>query len=172
MHPHRRKRLFNIILVLLFSTSGIGLILYSLNKNLDYFFTPTELKTINIPEDKRIKIGGMVLENSVVREQSKVIFTVTDYKNYIEVVYEGIVPDLFKEGSGVVALGFIQNETFYAQEVLAKIAVEEAKVNASKVALEQEPPLQQAQPTEVQQNVQQPMLGRGQNASKGAFRRV
>ena len=120
MHPHRRKRLFNIILVLLFSTSGIGLILYSLNTNLDYFFTPTELININIPEDKRIKIGGMVLENSVVREQSKVIFTVTDYKNYIEVVYEGIVPDLFKEGSGVVALGFIQNETFYAQEVLAK----------------------------------------------------
>ena len=62
----------------------------------------------------------MVLENSVVREQSKVIFTVTDYKNYIEVVYEGIVPDLFKEGSGVVALGFMQNEIFYAQEVLAK----------------------------------------------------
>ena len=120
MHPHRRKRLFNIILVLLFSTSGIGLILYSLNTNLDYFFTPTELKNINIPEDKRIKIGGMVLENSVVREQSKVIFIVTDYKNYIEVVYEGIVPDLFKEGSGVVALGFMQNETFYAQEVLAK----------------------------------------------------
>ena len=120
MHPHRRKRLFNIILVLLFSTSGIGLILYSLNTNLDYFFTPTELKNINIPEDKRIKIGGMVLENSVVREQSKVIFTVTDYKNYIEVIYEGIVPDLFKEGSGVVALGFMQNETFYAQEVLAK----------------------------------------------------
>ena len=120
MHPHRRKRLFNIILVLLFSTSGIGLILYSLNTNLDYFFTPTELKNINIPEDKRIKIGGMVLENSVVSEQSKVIFTVTDYKNYIEVVYEGIVPDLFKEGSGVVALGFMQNETFYAQEVLAK----------------------------------------------------
>jgi len=120
MHPHRRKRLFNIILVLLFSTSGIGLILYSLNTNLDYFFTPTELTKINIPEDKRIKIGGMVLENSVLREQSKVMFTITDYKNYIKVVYEGIVPDLFKEGSGVVALGFMQNETFYAQEVLAK----------------------------------------------------
>ena len=120
MHPHRRKRLFNIILVLLFSTSGIGLILYSLNTNLDYFFTPSELTKINIPEDKRIKIGGMVLENSVLREQSKVMFTITDYKNYIEVVYEGIVPDLFKEGSGVVALGFMQNETFYAHEVLAK----------------------------------------------------
>ena len=120
MHPHRRKRLLNIIFVLLFSISGISLILYSLNSNLDYFFTPTELKNINIPKDKRIKIGGMVLENSVVREKSKISFTVTDYKNYIEVIYEGIVPDLFKEGSGVVVLGFIQNETFYAQEVLAK----------------------------------------------------
>jgi len=120
MHPHRRKRLLNIIFVLLFSISGISLILYSLNSNLDYFFTPTELKNINIPKDKRIKIGGMVLENSVVREKSKISFTVTDYQNYIEVVYEGIVPDLFKEGSGVVVLGFIQNETFYAQEVLAK----------------------------------------------------
>tara|TARA_B100001113_G_scaffold266544_1_gene221370 strand:- start:426 stop:836 length:411 start_codon:yes stop_codon:yes gene_type:complete len=120
MHPHRRKRLLNIIFVLLFSISGISLILYSLNSNLDYFFTPTELKNINIPKDKRIKIGGMVLENSVVREKSKISFTVTDYKNSIEVVYEGIVPDLFKEGSGVVVLGFIQNETFYAQEVLAK----------------------------------------------------
>ena len=120
MHPHRRKRLLNIIFVLLFSISGISLILYSLNSNLDYFFTPTELKNINIPKDKRIKIGGMVLENSVVREKSKISFTVTDYKNYIEVVYEGIVPDLFKEGSGVVVLGLIQNETFYAQEVLAK----------------------------------------------------
>jgi len=120
MHPHRRKRLLNIIFVLLFSISGISLILYSLNSNLDYFFTPTELKNINIPKDKRIKIGGMVLENSVVREKSKISFTVTDYQNYIEVVYEGIVPDLFKEGSGVVVLGFIQDETFYAQEVLAK----------------------------------------------------
>ena len=120
MHPHRRKRLLNIIFVLLFSISGISLILYSLNSNLDYFFTPTELQNINIPKDKRIKIGGMVLENSVVREKSKISFTVTDYKNYIEVIYEGIVPDLFKEGSGVVVLGFIQDETFYAQEVLAK----------------------------------------------------
>ena len=120
MNPIRKKRIYSILFVLLFSISGISLILYSLNSNLDYFFTPTELKNINIQEDKRIKIGGMVLENSVVREQSKVIFTVTDYKNYIEVVYEGIVPDLFKEGSGVVALGFMQNETFYAQEVLAK----------------------------------------------------
>jgi cytochrome c-type biogenesis protein CcmE len=107
-------------LVFLFSVSGISLILYSLNSNLDYFFTPTELKNVDIPSEKRIKIGGMVLEDSVQRNKSEISFIITDYENSINVVFEGIVPDLFKEGSGVVALGFIKNEIFYAQEVLAK----------------------------------------------------
>ena len=120
MKSHRKKRIFNIIFVFLFSISGEGLILYSLNSNLDYFFTPTELNNADISENKRIKIGGMVLENSVKRDSSIIIFTVTDYQNSIKVIYEGIVPDLFKEGSGVVALGFIKNKTFYAEEVLAK----------------------------------------------------
>ena len=120
MNPIRKKRLYSILLVFLFSVSGISLILYSLNSNLDYFFTPTELKNIDIPTEKRIKIGGMVLEDSVQRYKSEISFIITDYENSINVVFEGIVPDLFKEGSGVVALGFIKNEIFYAQEVLAK----------------------------------------------------
>ena len=120
MHPHRRKRLFNIILVLLFSTSGIGLILYSLNTNLDYFFTPTELKDRNIPADKRIKVGGMVLSGSVERISSSISFVITDYENSIKVEYEGIVPDLFKEDSGVVVLGNLRDKILYAEEVLAK----------------------------------------------------
>ena len=120
MNPNRKKRLYSILLVFLFSVSGISLILYSLNSNLDYFFTPTELKNIDIPSEKRIKIGGMVLEDSVQRYKSEISFIITDYENSINVVFEGIVPDLFKEGSGVVALGFIKNEIFYAQEVLAK----------------------------------------------------
>tara|TARA_E500000081_G_scaffold35355_1_gene39071 strand:+ start:1378 stop:1788 length:411 start_codon:yes stop_codon:yes gene_type:complete len=120
MNPIRKKRLYSILLVFLFSVSGISLILYSLNSNLDYFFTPTELKNIDIPSEKRIKIGGMVLEDSVQRYKSEISFIITDYENSINVVFEGIVPDLFKEGSGVVALGFIKNEIFYAQEVLAK----------------------------------------------------
>ena len=120
MNPTRKKRLYSILLVFLFSVSGISLILYSLNSNLDYFFTPTELKNIDIPSEKRIKIGGMVLEDSVQRYKSEISFIITDYENSINVVFEGIVPDLFKEGSGVVALGFIKNEIFYAQEVLAK----------------------------------------------------
>jgi cytochrome c-type biogenesis protein CcmE len=120
MNPIRKKRLYTILLVFLFSVSGISLILYSLNSNLDYFFTPTELKNVDIPSEKRIKIGGMVLEDSVQRYKSEISFIITDYENSINVVFEGIVPDLFKEGSGVVALGFIKNEIFYAQEVLAK----------------------------------------------------
>ena len=120
MNPIRKKRLFNVLLVLLFSFAGISLILYSLNSNLDYFFTPSELMDKEVPSDRRIKLGGMVLEGSVVQASSEILFTVTDYENSINVTYRGIVPDLFKENSGVVALGFLDNQMFYAEEVLAK----------------------------------------------------
>ena len=120
MNPIRKKRIYSILFVFLFSVSGISLILYSLNSNLDYFFTPTELKDRNIPADKRIKVGGMVLSGSVERISSSISFVITDYENSINVEYEGIVPDLFKEESGVVVLGNLRNKILYAEEVLAK----------------------------------------------------
>ena len=120
MNPIRKKRIYSILFVLLFSVSGISLILYSLNSNLDYFFTPTELKDRNIPTDKRIKVGGMVLSGSVERISSSISFVITDYENSIKVEYEGIVPDLFKEDSGVVVLGNLKDKILYAEEVLAK----------------------------------------------------
>lgn len=120
MNPIRKKRIYNILLVLLFTVSGISLILYSLNSNLDFFFTPSELKEQNIPADKRIKIGGMVLEGSVTRDESRIIFMITDYESSVKVEFKGIVPDLFQEGSGVVALGFLNDNIFLAEEVLAK----------------------------------------------------
>ena len=120
MNPIRKKRIYTILFVLLFSVSGISLILYSLNSNLDYFFSPTELKDRNIPADKRIKVGGMVLSGSVERISSSIFFVITDYENSIKVEYEGIVPDLFKEESGVVVLGNLRNKILYAEEVLAK----------------------------------------------------
>ena len=120
MNPIRKKRIYSILFVLLFSVSGISLILYSLNSNLDYFFTPTELKKQNIPSDKRIKLGGMVLKGSVEREASEISFVVTDYENSLRVIYDGIVPDLFKEESGVVVLGFYRDDMIYSEEVLAK----------------------------------------------------
>ena len=120
MNPIRKKRIYNILLVLLFTVSGISLILYSLNSNLDFFFTPSELKEQNISADKRIKIGGMVLEGSVTRDESRIIFMITDYESSVKVEFKGIVPDLFQEGSGVVALGFLNDNIFLAEEVLAK----------------------------------------------------
>ena len=120
MNPIRKKRALNILFVFLFSVTGVSLILYSLNSNLDYFFTPTELKQENIPADKRIKVGGMVQKDSVERNLSKISFVITDYENSIKVVYDGIVPDLFKEDSGVVVLGYQKNQMIYAIEVLAK----------------------------------------------------
>ena len=119
MNPIRKKRIYSILFVFLFSVSGISLILYSLNSNLDYFFTPTELKDRNIPADKRIKVGGMVLSGSVERISSSISFVITDYENSIKVEYEGIVPDLFKEDSGVVVLGNLRDKILYAEEVLA-----------------------------------------------------
>ena len=120
MNPIRKKRIYSILFVFLFSVSGISLILYSLNSNLDYFFTPTELKDRNIPADKRIKVGGMVLSGSVERISSSISFVITDYENSIKVEYEGIVPDLFKEDSGVVVLVNLRDKILYAEEVLAK----------------------------------------------------
>ena len=120
MNPIRKKRIYSILFVFSFSVSGISLILYSLNSNLDYFFTPTELKDRNIPADKRIKVGGMVLSGSVERISSSISFVITDYENSIKVEYEGIVPDLFKEDSGVVVLGNLRDKILYAEEVLAK----------------------------------------------------
>ena len=120
MNPIRKKRIYSILFVFLFSVSGISLILYSLNSNLDYFFTPTELKDRNIPANKRIKVGGMVLSGSVERISSSISFVITDYENSIKVKYEGIVPDLFKEDSGVVVLGNLRDRILYAEEVLAK----------------------------------------------------
>ena len=108
MNPTRKKRIFNILIVLLFSISGIYMILYSLNTNLDYFFTPSELNEKELSSSKRIKIGGMVLSGSVKRDGSEISFVITDYENSINVIYQGIVPDLFKEDSGVVALGYLQ----------------------------------------------------------------
>ena len=120
MNQIRKKRILNILFVFLFSVTGVSLILYSLNSNLDYFFTPTELKQENIPTDKRIKVGGMVQKDSVERNLSKISFVITDYENSIKVIYDGIVPDLFKEESGVVVLGYQKNQMIYAEEVLAK----------------------------------------------------
>ena len=120
MKPIRRKRLMSVLLILITSALGSYLIIKALDSNLDFFYTPSELTDQEIPNNKRIKVGGMVLEGSVLREKTKIEFVITDYKGSIEVVFDGVVPDLFKERSGVVVLGYLNEKTLYAEEVLAK----------------------------------------------------
>lgn len=120
MNPIRKKRLQTVLLILAGSALGSFFIIRALDTNLDFFYTPSEMLLEEIPQNKRIKVGGMVLENSVVREKTKIFFTVTDYQGSVNVEFDGIVPDLFKEGSGVVVLGYLNDKTIFAEEVLAK----------------------------------------------------
>ena len=120
MKTIRKQRLITVLLIL--TTSGLGsfLIIRALDSNLDFFFTPSELFKEEIPNNKRIKVGGMVLEGSVTRDKTNISFVITDYEGSINVEFDGLVPDLFKEGSGVVVLGYLKNKTLIAEDVLAK----------------------------------------------------
>ena len=120
MKPQRKRRLTTVFLILISSAFGSFLIIKALDTNLDFFFTPSELYSQNIHDNKRIKVGGMVLEGSVKRDKTNIIFEITDYKNSITVNFNGIVPDLFQEGSGVVVLGYMNKDVILAEEVLAK----------------------------------------------------
>jgi cytochrome c-type biogenesis protein CcmE len=120
MKTIRKQRLITVLLILTTSAFGSFLIIRALDSNLDFFFTPSELFKEEIPNNKRIKVGGMVLEGSVTRDKTNIFFVITDYKGSIDVEFDGLVPDLFKEGSGVVVLGFLDNQIVYAEEVLAK----------------------------------------------------
>lgn len=124
MKRDRKKRLFGVLFIVVISSLGIGLILFALNSNLDYFLTPSELKkddeNIALSANRRVKLGGMVKKDSFSIIENKVKFEVTDFEDSIEVIYEGLLPDLFKEGKGIVVLGKYNNEIFYADEVFAK----------------------------------------------------
>ena len=124
MKKHRKKRLFGVLLIIGSSCLGIGLILYALNSNLDYFLTPSELKQSNenvvLSSNTRVKLGGMVKKDSFFIVENKVNFEVTDFEDSIKIIYEGLLPDLFKEGKGFVVLGKYNDGIFYADEVFAK----------------------------------------------------
>ena len=120
MLEHRKNRLKNIFLILLFLSIGVGFILYSLNSKIDLYLSPSEIDFQNLPTT-RIKLGGVVKKNSIRYEQTLVNFTLTDFSGEIDVIFEGIPPDLFKENSGAVVLGhFSLNKLFVAEELFAK----------------------------------------------------
>ena len=120
MKTIRKQRLLTVLLILTTSALGSFLIIRALDSNLDFFFTPSELFKEEIPNNKRIKVGGMVLEGSVTRDKTNISFVITDYEGSIDVEFDGLVPDLFKEGSGVVVLGYLKDKTLIAEDVLAK----------------------------------------------------
>ena len=117
----RHKRALWIVGGLAALGVAVGLVLNAFQSNLVFFFTPSQIASGEAPVDTRFRIGGLVVSDSVVRNGTSVSFKVTDNANTVPVVYKGILPDLFKEGRGVVAQGeLLANGQFRASEVLAK----------------------------------------------------
>ena len=97
------------------------LILKSLEENVVYFLSPTEIKNLNETTNEKIRVGGMVKDQSIKINSDKINFVITDFKNEINVVYSGIVPNLFQENKGVVAEGVLKDKSFFkAEKILAK----------------------------------------------------
>ena len=123
MHPLRRQRLWVVLSIVLFSSAAVGLALYALRGNIDLFYPPAAVAAGAAPLDTSIRVGGMVVDGSVRRaaDSLQLRFAVTDYQASVEVIYEGILPDLFAEGEGVVASGRLGADgVLRAHQVLAK----------------------------------------------------
>lgn len=122
LNKTRKRRLNFIFFVLFVSTLITSLVTYALRQNINLFFTPTEIAGGKAPKNARIRIGGMVLKNSVLKKADlNVHFILTDFKQEIKVQYRGILPDLFREGQGIVAMGKMDaDHIFIADEILAK----------------------------------------------------
>ena len=99
----------------------VFLVLKALEENVVYFLSPTEIKNLNETTKEKIRVGGMVKDNSIQINSEKINFIITDFKNEINVIYSGIVPNLFQEGKGVVAEGILRDKNFFkAEKILAK----------------------------------------------------
>ncbi|MCV6610665.1 MAG: cytochrome c maturation protein CcmE [Amphritea sp.] len=123
MNPKRKQRLMIVLFIVFGAAIAVGLVMYALNQNINLFYSPTDIAEGKAPEETRIRAGGMVVEGSVKRdpESLKVQFGMTDYAHSVTVTYEGILPDLFREGQGIVAQGEMNADgVFEAVEVLAK----------------------------------------------------
>ncbi|ESP90480.1 MULTISPECIES: cytochrome c maturation protein CcmE [Pseudoalteromonas] len=129
MNPRRKKRMFTVLAVIFGIGSAVGLTLYALQENINLFYTPSELVNGKGPENEKpeigqkLRIGGMVVPGSVVRDETSldVEFKLIDTGPLVTIRYQGILPDLFREGQGIVAQGtLIESDVIEAFEVLAK----------------------------------------------------
>ena len=116
-----KLRIFFVLLILITLILTTFLILKSLEENVVYFQSPTEIKILSEVNKKKIRVGGMVKVNSIFMEKKEIKFIITDLKNEINVTYSGVVPNLFTEGKGVVAEGYLKDKNFFlATKILAK----------------------------------------------------
>jgi len=123
MTPRRKQRLIMVVFMLLGISIATTLALKAFNENMMFFYSPTEIKEGKAPENHDFRLGGLVVEGSVRREVDNltVFFDLTDHNEVITVSYEGILPDLFREGQGIIARGQMSDEgVVVAVEVLAK----------------------------------------------------
>ena len=116
-----KLRFFFILLVLITLILSVFLILKSLEENVVYFKSPSDIKTLPETNKNKIRVGGMVKKNSISIKEKKLNFIITDFENEINVSYSGAVPNLFSEGKGVVAEGYLKDKSFFlATKILAK----------------------------------------------------
>ena len=116
-----KLRLLFLVLILLTVILSVFLILQSLKDNVIYFQSPSEIKSLMEFDKKKMRIGGMVKKQSILISSEEVSFTITDFKNEINVSYSGAVPNLFAEGKGVVVEGFLKDRNYFvATKILAK----------------------------------------------------
>ncbi len=123
MNPKRKRRLIIVLSILTSVSVAVGLTLFALNQNINLFYSPTQIAAGEAPKNARIRAGGMVVEGSVVRDTQSLLvrFDLTDFAETVAVEYTGILPDLFREGQGIVAQGSMDARgVFTAVEVLAK----------------------------------------------------
>jgi cytochrome c-type biogenesis protein CcmE len=121
MSPKKRRRLYFAIAVVLAGAAGAALVVRALQDNVLYFYSPSDIVAKHVPPDVSFRVGGLVEKGSVSRGPgAEVRFVVTDRRRRVPVEYSGALPDLFREGQGVVATGVLHGGSFRASEVLAK----------------------------------------------------
>ena len=108
-----KLRFFFVLLILLTLILSVFLVIKSLEENVVYFQSPSEIKSLSEIDKKKIRVGGMVKINSISVEAKEIKFIITDLRNEINVIYSGLLPNLFSEGKGVVAEGFLKDKNFF-----------------------------------------------------------
>jgi cytochrome c-type biogenesis protein CcmE len=121
MRLRKQQRLILVVVALVLLGGASGLVLFALSDSVAFFVTPSDIAAGKVDADKRFRLGGLVVAGSIERDDGTVLFRLTDQASEVPVRYRGILPDLFREGQGIVAKGVLGGDgVFAASEVLAK----------------------------------------------------